>query len=359
MTESPITVLHLVNSLQWGGVRRHVLDLRRGLAAHGVRSLIAAWLPSGDPRGGDPDVYPLPLYDASGTRKSAAGFFESVRVLRALLRRENVALVHEHSRYAALLGDLATRGRNTARLYTAHNVFEDLRRFPFYPRDILAPSAIVRDHFRAHVRRAGRGRITVVRHGVDIPEMEIRNEETHPRFCFAGRLCEEKGIRVLVEALGLLHAAGGELPEIDILGDGPLRAWMSEQIASTLHGMPIRVHGYVTDPLPRIAGATALLFPSIALDSAPYIVLEALASAVPVIASDLPVLRELVRHGESGWTVPPGDAPALAGALRVAIAEPARMRRMGIAGQSIVRGLHGQDRMCAETAAVYREILRR
>lgn len=358
MRDSPVTVLHLVNTLQWGGVRRHVLDLRRGLAAHGVRGLIAAWLPADDPLARDASVHALPLYDASGTRKSLPGFIESVHRVRSLLRHEDVALVHEHSRYAALLGDLATRGRHVARLYTAHNVFEDLRRFPFYPREIIAPTVAVRDHFLAHVHGAARRRVTVVRHGVVIPESTVRKEEIRPRFCFVGRLCEEKGIRVLVEALGLLREAGGELPEIDILGDGPLHGWLTSQVRSSLDGMTIRMHGYVADPMTVLDGATALLFPSIGLDSAAYVVLEALAAAHPVIASDLPIFRELVRDGESGITVPPGDAHALAVAMRTAMAAPRRMHAMGTVGQEIVRRFHGEDRMCAETVALYRDILR-
>ena len=357
--ETPITVLHVVNTLHWGGVRRHVLDLRRGLVAHGIRGVIAAWLAPGDPLHHEPDVHPLPLYDASGARKSAAGVVRSVRILRTLLRSENIALVHEHSRYAALLGDFATCGRNTARLYTAHNVFEDLRRFPFYPRDIIAPSSAVRDHFLATVGGAARKRVVVVRHGVEIPELKVRNNESRPRFCFAGRLCEEKGLRVLLAALQQLLADGGELPEIDILGDGPLRPWMIGQIATRLDGMTIRVHGYVADPMPVIAGATALLFPSIALDSAPYITLEAAATAVAVIASDLPVLRELLIERGGGMCFPAGDASALARALRVAMDDPKGMRAMGLRGREAVRAIHTEDRMCAETTAVYREILRR
>ena len=70
MASDRITVLHLVNHLRWGGVRRHVLDLRDGCSAFGVRSLVAAALPAGDTLRASADALHLPLYSGEPGRKS-------------------------------------------------------------------------------------------------------------------------------------------------------------------------------------------------------------------------------------------------------------------------------------------------
>ncbi len=352
-----LTVLHLVNSLQWGGVRKHVLDLAAGLRRHGVRSLVAAWLPPDDALRDDPGVLHLPLYGESGTRKSPSGFLVSLHDLRLRLRSEQVRILHMHSRYATMLGSLAVGNTQVRRIYTAHNTFEDLRWLPWYPSDVIVPSVAVREHFLAQVRGAEDRRLHVVAHGIALPELPPPRAESPPRFCFAGRLCEEKGVQILYDALRILRDADGTVPLVDIIGDGPLLAWLRERARKEFTGGTMRVHGYSATPVDVIAGADALIFPSLRLDSVGYVNLEALASGVPVIASDLAALASIVVPDVTGLVFPAGDAAALADALRRALRDRAAMRAMGARGREYVRKEHGIDRMCAETAAVYREIL--
>jgi glycosyltransferase involved in cell wall biosynthesis len=353
-----LTVLHLVNSLQWGGVRKHVLDLQRGSAEHNVRSIIAAWLPPSDPLTGGPDVFALPLYDADGARKSIPGFLESLRRLRELIRSEHVLLLHMHSRYATLLGSLASRGSDVRRLYTAHNVFEDLRWLPWYPSDIIAPAPAVKEHFLSRTSGAEKFVVRVIRHGVAIPELPPQDEHRPPRFCFAGRLCEEKGVRVLFEALLRIRDSRGTVPTVDIIGDGPLLPWLQAQVETHTTELPVHLHGYVSEVAPILSRATALVFPSLQLDSLGYVNIEAMALGVPVIASDLPVLRDLVLPGETGMLVRPGDPSALAAAMMTAMDSVGEMHRLGVSARAMVRERHSLTLMCEETAQAYRDILR-
>lgn len=353
-----LTVLHLVNSLQWGGVRRHVLDLQRGLEAHDIRGIIAAWLPPGDPLAASPDVCALPLYEADGARKSITGFLDSLRLLRERFRSERVQLLHMHSRYATLLGSLAMRGSGVRRVYTAHNTFEDLRWLPWYPTDIIAPAPAVKEHFLSRTSGAEKFVLRVIRHGVAIPDPPPQDEDRPPSFCFAGRLCEEKGVRVLYEALLRIRDSLGTVPAVDIVGDGPLRPWLEARVRDDFPDGNIRITGYVESPADLLAASTALIFPSLMLDSAPYVTLESMALGVPVIASDLPVLRDLVLPSDTGMMVPPGDPSALAAAMTTVMDSLEDLRRMGRRARDLVRERHSLTRMCEETAQVYREILR-
>jgi glycosyltransferase involved in cell wall biosynthesis len=81
--------------------------------------------------------------------------------------------------------------------------------------------------------------------------------------------------------------------------------------------------------------------------------------AVPTIATTVGGFPDLVRPGETGWLVPPRDPPALAGAIREALADRAAAKRMALAGQALARHLFDDRRTAAEVHDAYRRILAR
>jgi glycosyltransferase involved in cell wall biosynthesis len=89
----------------------------------------------------------------------------------------------------------------------------------------------------------------------------------------------------------------------------------------------------------------------------PKALLEAAASARAIVATDVPGCREIVRPGENGWLVPPRDAPALAAALREAIARPELCARYGAAGRRMVEREFSLDTVIKDTLAVYGELV--
>jgi glycosyltransferase involved in cell wall biosynthesis len=81
--------------------------------------------------------------------------------------------------------------------------------------------------------------------------------------------------------------------------------------------------------LPAMARHLAVVMPSVCYEGFPRALVEAFATGTPVIASRIGALAELVQHGETGLLVPPGDAAALADAMRWALEQPQAMREMG------------------------------
>ncbi len=137
-------------------------------------------------------------------------------------------------------------------------------------------------------------------------------------FLFLGRLTEEKGIPVLIEAWKLAEGRcnGAELV---IAGDGPLRQWVEDQ-ARRIRG--VRYLGHVAGDEKRrlLAGASAVVVPSIWWEPLGLVVYEAYDNEVPVLAARSGGLTETVSHGETGWLHEPGNAGELADHL-VRIAE--------------------------------------
>ncbi|HKU19449.1 MAG TPA: glycosyltransferase family 4 protein [Terriglobales bacterium] len=131
------------------------------------------------------------------------------------------------------------------------------------------------------------------------------------RFClFVGRLAPEKGVQTLLRAWKETRCPWS----LKIVGDGPL----AKQVATAAHGDP-RIQWLGAQSSRRVMDllgcAEALIVPSECLETFGLVVIEAFARAVPVVASGLGALSELVRDGETGVVVPPGDSSALSGAI--------------------------------------------
>ena len=156
-----------------------------------------------------------------------------------------------------------------------------------------------------------------------------------PAFVFVGRLAPAKGLRVLVEAFAAAHAAE-EAITLTVVGDGPDRGWLAEAVRP--FGNAVKLTGALSqDEVARIlAGSRAMVLPSFA-EGVPVVLMEAMASGRPVVATRITGVPELVEEGGSGLLVPPGDAGALAEAMLRLARNPELCTQMGAAGREKVR----------------------
>ncbi|SNX74578.1 glycosyltransferase involved in cell wall bisynthesis [Cereibacter ovatus] len=155
---------------------------------------------------------------------------------------------------------------------------------------------------------------------------------------FVGRLAAVKGVPVLLDAFAEVLKTHPDA-RLTLVGDGPERAAI-EARAEALGGA-VTFTGYLSQD--EVAGvlARADLFalPSFA-EGVPVVLMEAMASRLPVVATRIAGIPELVAEGDSGCLVPPGDAPALARALERLLQDPDLRRRMGDAGRAKVEAHH-------------------
>ncbi len=128
---------------------------------------------------------------------------------------------------------------------------------------------------------------------------------------FVGRLVEEKGLRVLLEA----WKSSTDLPLLKIIGEGPMQEAVTMAQNS---GAPIASLGQLPhdEVQMQIAGATGLVFPSIWHETFGRSIIEAYSSGTPVIASDLPPMNQLVHDQETGLLFAPDDPCSLANCVR-------------------------------------------
>lgn len=153
---------------------------------------------------------------------------------------------------------------------------------------------------------------------------------------FVGRLAAAKGVPVLIAAMARIRAAHPQA-HLTLIGDGPDRARLEEQVRDLNLAGAVRFTGYQNQDEVAAALAQAAIFvlPSFA-EGVPVVLMEAMAARRPVVATRIAGIPELVEDGVSGRIVPPGDAVALADAVCAILSDPDRAETMGQAGRRIV-----------------------
>lgn len=148
-----------------------------------------------------------------------------------------------------------------------------------------------------------------------------------------GRLSREKGVEHLLRAFALMER--GQESLLVIAGEGPEKQRL-EQIAQVL-GVSIRTRfvGHILDPSPYFAAADVFAMPSLS-EGSPYTLLEALAAGTPVVATRAGGIPEMVSHGITALTVPPGDSAAMADAISRLLADRTLRERLVSNGRNDV-----------------------
>jgi glycosyltransferase involved in cell wall biosynthesis len=162
-----------------------------------------------------------------------------------------------------------------------------------------------------------------------------------PRLVSVGRLCEQKGQFLLLQAAAKLRRAGVNF-ELVLVGDGPLRGELEALVAREGLGDQVRIAGWASGETVQqeIEAARALVLPSFA-EGLPVVLMEALARGRPVISTYVAGIPELVRDGECGWLVPAGSQDALTIAMQRALESSAtHLTEMGRRGYTRVRQMH-------------------
>jgi glycosyltransferase involved in cell wall biosynthesis/GT2 family glycosyltransferase len=221
--------------------------------------------------------------------------------------------------------------------------------------------ACISDYARAQAMLvSGRehwGRLHVIHCGVDPARYAAAAERPGNRLLFVGRLAAVKGVPLLLQALAEARQARPDL-RLTLVGDGPERpALQAEAKALGLAGACDFV-GYqsqqaVADLLSR---HDALVLPSFA-EGVPVVLMEAMAARLPVIATRVAGVPELVEDGVSGLLIPPGDPAPLTAAILRLMTDPDLRARMGEAGRARVARDFDAGAEAARLALLFRGAL--
>jgi glycosyltransferase involved in cell wall biosynthesis len=207
-------------------------------------------------------------------------------------------------------------------------------------------------------------RVAVIPHGLLPLPRSVRSAPAKtgaPTILLFGKIKPYKGLDLLVEAFGRLPAALRQRARLRIVGEPQVAVAPVEARAAAL-GIADRIDWdlrYVADA--EIAGiieaADILAFPYRDIEAS-GVLMAALAHGKPIVASALGAFAELLRDGEHGRLVPPGDADALAAALGDLLGNPGRAARMGERVAALAAEVPDWRRIAGTTIALYEELLR-
>lgn len=379
------TVLHAITTLEPAGAQTLLLRTLPHLDPSRFRVLLVFF-------------HRQPVPAAAGSVEivdlSRGGRFDPAAPLRLLrlLRAERVDLVHTHLVHAGVLGKLAAHAAGVrAVVATRHYAQHEKEGTPLYrledalnarlPR-IVAVSEAVREHL-VRRRLARPERIVVIPNGIDCarfqPATTVPLGDDPPaagtvlpagaarlasgtrdgsvRIGAVGRLTVQKDYPLLLEAFRRLGERWPDL-HLEIVGEGPERAALGE-LAEAL-GISKRVTFLGTfppDDMPAAFARWQVFAMTSAWESFGIAAVEAMAAGLPVVATSVEGLREVITSGVDGVLVPPGDPAALAAALDSLLADAAFRERLGTAAVTTARARYSVERVARDLAGLYDELV--
>jgi glycosyltransferase involved in cell wall biosynthesis len=287
---------------------------RHTAAAPAVRAALAAQRP---------DVVVVNLVDPGSNAAAVAAALEVAPTVGVLHLAGDTGTGQRRARLARLYGEMArvlTPARGAGRQLTA---------------DLGVPGE----------------RIRVVPNGVDVPDVAAGPAgHAVPRIGGLGRLTDQKGFDVLVEAVRRLVADGVAL---DVVVGGAGRD--GDRLREAAAGLPMRFPGFVDEPRAFLAELDVFCLSS-RREALPLVLLEAMAEGLPCVATDVGDVRTSV--GTGALVVPPSDPGALAAALRTLAAEPALRRDLGLRARRRAERAFDAELMADRTFAEFRRVHR-
>jgi len=297
--------------------------------------------------------------------RDVVGLLELIR----LFRRESPHIVHANSSKAGILARLAAVAAGVPiRIFTVHGwafkahtglasrvyLWADRLVRPLTTATICVSESERSAGLAARTCRARRA--VVIPNVVDVDAAPLaRQGGARSRVISVGRLKAPKDFITLTRALA--HVSPSSF-EAQFVGEGPDRAAVeSEAGALGLDGR-LRLLGDRAD-VPALLACSDVFVLSSTSEGMPVSVAEAMAAALPVVATAVGGVGELVVDGETGFLVPPGDASALAAAITRLLADPVLRRRMGSSGRSRAEAIFDLGRFRAAHLDLYRAELAR
>lgn len=367
-------VLWLVDSLGQGGAESLVATFAESIDPGEIELTVACLHGSDGVNAERLRALKVPVLDLHARNLRDVAAFR--RLLR-ILRERGIELIHAHLTYAAIWSALASRitgipsiaslhvspdATRTLESTARHRIMTDLRDRLMravvnrWSRAVVTVSSALRDDYLA--RGLDASKVRVVHNGIVVERFRRSREDARERLqreldiprdapivATVAVLRPQKGIEVLLEAARDVRDA-----YFVIIGDGP----KAEEWRALARGNErIRWAGFRTDVDAMLAGCDLLVHPTLD-DAFPTVLLEAMAAGLPIVASRVGGIPEIVTPGVNGELVPPGDAHALARTITALLEDGPALQRMRDNARTEV-GRFSTEAWVRRLMSVYRE----
>lgn len=359
------TVLHINAGGDLGGGKSHLVALLPELRRMGVDAQLLVF--SEGVLAGECRAKGVPVHCLGSNTLVSPRLLSR---LTAFLTRTRPAVVHTHGGRATFYGRLAARCTGVPRVVTTvhshagldHEAAIKSALFSLADRltwHLTHSFIAVSEQLGGDLRKRGipANRLQVIPNGIaecSWPAVEragLGLSLTDPLVCSAGRFVELKGFDLLLKAAAILRSEGLRF-QLLLIGDGPQRAQLEKLCDGLKLTDMVRFMGYVHNGCSFIAASDLLVLAS-RMEGQPIVLLEAMAAGVPVVATSVGGVPEIIFGGRNGLLIPPDDAGALARAIRDVLTDSSLASRLGRAGRDWYEAHGTAVMMAAATARCY------
>lgn len=295
---------------------------------------------------------------------------EAIRVCR----ERNVKIWHAHDYKSNVLGLLVRRFHKMALVTTVHGWVNHTRRSPLYYW-IDRKSLPFYDHVvcvsedlyeQCRSLRVAAENCTLIDNAIDINEFQRASDTSvaKQRLGFSanrvlvgavGRLAEEKGFHLLIQAVEQVMQSGIDM-ELIIIGDGEQRAKLAAQISASPYADRIHLLGFRADTI-ALYEAMDLFVLSSLREGLPNVLLEAMAMEVPVLATRIAGVPKLIQDQQNGRLIPAGSVPALTSTMTAVLQDPKQQAELRRAARKTIEEQFSFDVRMQKMCRVYEKVL--
>lgn len=359
-------ILHLISSGGMYGAEAVILNLSHALQRQGQESVVASFANAST------QMHDRALAEGlTSVLVPCKGQFSpmTLQSIRSLVREHGVDVLHAHGYKADLYGWAALRSSGVATVSTCHTWYDndlavrvygalDRRVLRSFDQVVAVSAEVEQQLLDAGVTAA---KIRRIRNGIDVQAFgevaENRSGKSSRalRVGLVGRLSREKGVDVFIEAASRVAKAFANVTFF-VVGEGPDRPQLEEQIRSLNLGERLHLLGHQDAMLPVYAGMDLMVSAS-RQEGLPVALLEGMASGLPLVATSVGEVPNLILQGETGLLVEPGDPAALATAMEQVLGSSDRRLELGRKARERIAREYSAERMVGEYDKVYRQAL--
>lgn len=358
-----MNILQILPKLNVGGVETGTIDLAKYLVQNGHHCVVIS-------AGGDLvkelDACGIRHYELPVDHKFFGVMVKTASKVADIIKQEKIEIIHARSRVPAWIGFMASQKTDTALIMTAHgyyshHVFSAMMGWGKYT---IVPSSVIGRHMvenfgvpLENIRLIPRS-VDLARFAFHPPSLESKKE---PVVVMIGRVTPIKGQIYFLKALSIVLRSISFVKGWIVGGVSPGKERYMEELEVCVRrlGLKDSVHflGNQRNVPEVLSQADLLVMPSIVQEAFGRVIVEAQACGVPVIATKVGGVAEIVKDGETGLLVYPRDAEALADAIIRVLKDPVFARALAQNARKNVEQKYSLEKMAQDTIKVYEEAL--
>jgi len=363
-----MNILYITNHLNIGGITTYVLSLAAGLKKRGHTiylassggELLSRFIEEGT------NYVPIPIRTK---QEASPKIILSMFKLSGLIKKNNINLVHSNTRTTQVLGCLLNRFSGVPHISTCHGFFK--RRFfrkifPCWGKKVIAISEPVKEHLIRDFK-VDEKNIVVIHNGIDVNKSKIQNPKSKielkkelglgegPVVGIVARLSDVKGHIYLIEAMSKVLE---KIPDAQLLivGEGKMKEKLIKLVKSLGIEKNVFFVPQVNDTEDVLSIMDLFVMPSLK-EGLGLSLMEAMASGLCVIGTDVGGIRSLVQDGFNGLLVKPANSKGLALAILELLQDQKKRESLGRAAGIFINQNFPLEKMVQETEEVYLECL--